>query len=135
MGAPAAFGHERELSDFEGMAETTVCLSGPGAVGRWAEQFCEERIELWATHPDADAASLAAEFRRTSAKRQDAFIEKHAEIWLISSDSTCWEIFARDTAVLRKVRDGLQRNAAIRGYESVSEDRGRACATAGIGKV
>lgn len=135
MGAPAAFDYERESADYEGMGETSVCLWRPGAVGRWADQFCEEQIELWATSAAAEPARLASEFRRTFSKRADAFIEKHAELWLIYCDSTCWEVFARDASVLRKVREYLQGNAVVGVYDNTSKDRSHAYSKAGIGEV
>ena len=135
MGAPAGFDHGRESADYEGMGETGVGLWRPGAVGRWAGQFCEEHIELWATNPADDPARLASEFRRTCSGQQDAFIEKHAEIWLIYTDSTCWEIFARQASLLEPLRDHLYGNAAVRGYDSNSADRGRSYAEAGVAAV
>jgi hypothetical protein len=101
-------------------------------VGRWANQFCEEHIELWATNPADDPARLASEFGRAFGRRMEAFIDKHAETWLIYSDSTCWEIFARDGSLLRSVRDHLQGSTTVRVYESASEDRGRAYLKANI---
>ena len=135
MGAPLAFDHERESADYEGMGETSVCLWRPGAVGRWADQFCEEHIELWATSPADDPARLASEFRRTFWGREDTFIEKHAEVLLIYSDSTCWEIFAKQASLLEPVRDHLHGNAAVRVYDNNSADRGRAYAKGGVAAV
>ena len=135
MGAPVDFDHGRESADYDGIGETSVCLWRPGAVGRWAEQFCEEHIELWATNPADDPARLASEFGRAFWGREDAYIEKHAEIWLIYTDSTCWEIFAKDASLLRKVRDQLRGSTTIGVYENASEDRGRAYRNASISSV
>lgn len=86
---------------------------------------------MWATRPSDDPAQLAAEFSR--AFQNNPFIEEHAEIWLIYSDSTCWEIFARNGALLDTVRDSLRGHATIRVYENDSKDRDRAWTKAGIG--
>jgi hypothetical protein len=55
----------------------------------------------------------------------DRFVERHGEIWLIYSDSTCWEVFAKDASLLGNVRDHLRGNAVVRTYETTSGDRGR----------
>jgi hypothetical protein len=133
MGPPDNFDHERESEGYEGMGETSVCLWRPGALGRCATQFSEEYVLLWAPHPAVDSAQLASEFRRAfSDPEESAFIEKHAEIWLIYTDSTCWEIFARDESLLQKVRDHLQASPTVRVYESESEDRGLAYGKANV---
>ncbi len=132
LGMPDGFDEERELADYEGVGETSVMLWRPGAIGRWADKFCEEFVELWATNPADDSARLASEFRRTFWGREDAFIEMHAEIWLHYSDSTCWEIFAKDAILLQAVRNHLQGNDAVGVYDNNSADRARAYAKAGI---
>ena len=68
-------------------------------------------------------------------RREDAFVGKHAEIWLIYSDSTCWEVFAKQVSLLEPVRGHLQGNESVRVYDSNSADRGRAYAKAGVAEV
>lgn len=135
MGTPLDFDSEKEMQEFEGVGETSVGLWRPGAVGRWAKDFCEEHIELWAIDPADDPARIASEFRLTIPWREEPFTEKHAKIWLLYSDSTCWEIFARDADQLRKVRDHVSDHTSLRAYESNSGDRGRAFEKAGIGEM
>jgi hypothetical protein len=135
MGAPIAFDHERESVHYEGIGEASVWLWRPSAVGRWADRFGEEQIELWAVNPTDDPARLASEFSRTFGNREDAFIEKHAEVWLIYTDGTCWEIFAKQPHLLQAVRDHLQGNETMRVYESNSQRRGRAYSKAGLGEI
>jgi hypothetical protein len=126
MACPAGFDHERDSADFQsgGKTTTSICLWHPGAIGRWADQFWEEQIELWAAKPSQDPARLASEFGRTC--QEHAFIEEHAEVWLICSNFTCWKIFTRYDFLLKKIRDHLQGNATIRVYKSNSKDRGPA---------
>lgn len=113
MGAPGTFDHDREIAHHSGSTDTSVQLWRPGAIGRWAERFSEEQIELWAVAPGEDPPQLAFEFSRTF-ETDNEFIDRHAEFWLMYLDSAYWEIFARQPEAIKRVREGLKDNPSIR---------------------
>jgi hypothetical protein len=136
MAAPLAFiEDETATSDYEGMGGTGVQLWRPGALGRWAEYMCEEYIQLWAVDPADDPRQVTSRFLRSSCGQSAGYIAGHAAIWLLYTDSTCWEVYARDARLLRKAREHVAGSSAIRAYPSWSENRGRAFAQAGVGRV
>jgi len=135
MSAPATFDGARECADYEGVGNTSIGLWRPGAIGRWAEQFCEECIELWAVKPVDDPARLASSYSNTFYRDMDAFIELHADIWMNYCDTACWEVYAQQSDLLRLVHDHVRGNPLIRVYSSSSSNRGLAYANAGIGDL
>ncbi|MBX9654840.1 hypothetical protein K2Y11_14610 [bacterium] len=135
MGSPTDFHSEKELARFEGDVDTSVSLWRRGSIGRWADQFSEEDIELWAPNPTTNPSELATEFSRVHFNGSDAYIESHAEIWLIYTDSTCWEIFTKEVSLLQKIREHLVENHFIEVYESSTKDRRRAFKKAGLDQI
>ena len=129
MGAPTGFDHA------DGEADSSVALWRKKTISVWADKFSEEDVELWAVNPSCDAARLMSEFQGTPWRQHSAFIEKHAEIWLIYTDRTCWEIFARRTALLQSVRNHLVGNATIRVYVNATDNRAAAYRAAGVDQV
>lgn len=122
FGAPDEFDGEREIAEYDGMACTSVMLWRPGAVGRWAERFGEESIDIWAIDPERNPVRTASAFSALR-RNDDDFTETHGTIRLIYTDSCCWEIFAKETRLLAAVRDHLQCSASIRVYETSSANR------------
>ena len=134
MAAPLDFDEDSQLAGYEREGHiTSVQLWCSGSIGRWATHFSEEYIELWAIGQADDPLKAAAAFNRTP-RSADEFIQKRAAIWLIHTNSTCWEIYAREARLLQLVRDHLLGSAA-RAYPAQSEDRGAAFGGAGLRKV
>ena len=113
MGSPRGFDHDRELAHHPGCIDTDVHLWRPGAIGRWAERFSEEQIELWAVAPGEDPPQLAIEFSRMF-DNDEKFMQRHAEFWLMYLDSAYWEIFARQPEAIKSVREELKDNPSVR---------------------
>lgn len=133
MGPPEGFDEDDTATDeFEGVGQTSVMLWRPGTLGRWADEFAEEFVELWAVDPADNPAYTAAQFQRDHTGR---FKAEHAVVWLLYTDSTCWEIFARDACLLQQVRDQVAESADVHAHESTTEDRGEAFRRAGIESV
>jgi hypothetical protein len=135
MGAPPDFLEDAAATlDYEGMSTTSVQLWRPGTLGRWAEHMCEEYIELWAVDPADNPRQVTSRFLRSTGQSA-GYIAGHASIWLLYTDSTCWEIYARDSRLLRNVRAHVAASRSVQAYSSWSENRGRAFAQAGVGGV
>lgn len=120
MGAPAGFPEDQEQ---EG-------LWPPGLVGKWAEYFCEEDIILWAI-PLSENPQTHTHGARTQ-KNPEEFLQSQAEIVLIYTDSTSWELFARKVFILDRVRKQLIGSRKIRIYETSLENREAAFRRAGL---
>jgi hypothetical protein len=131
MGAPDAFfatEGEPETIAYEGSQGTSAQLWRPGAIGRWAEQFSEEFIDLWAIDPADDPAHIAASYSQgLSPEDSELFTEQHAVVRLIYTDSCSWEIFARDSSLLALVeRHAKAQPASLRCFSTLSQNRSHA---------
>jgi hypothetical protein len=108
MGAPERFdAYDRDLETYPGEGNTSIQLWKPGTLGRWANAFSEEQLQLWAIHPASDYRGLTEAFSRTPWSAEAEFIRAHAQSWLFYTDRTCWEIYARDEALLARVGESL----------------------------
>jgi hypothetical protein len=127
MGPPLAFfdesGHNAASVDDPRLHDAQVQLWRPGAIGRWASEFEEESLYLWALQEHTDPIEMALRWHHTSYDRPNSFVEAHASVLLQYTDSTCWEIFARDHKLLDKVRRHTQSQASIRAYQTFSQNR------------
>ena len=136
MGAPETFlNDDSATDDFVGPGQSGVSLWRPHALARWANHFAEESISLWAVKPADDPRKLASAFQRLAAAKADEFITTHASLWLLYTDSTCWEIFATRPALLEMIEHHLIGQQSIRVYRSESDHRGRAFGAAGLSNV
>jgi hypothetical protein len=134
MAAPDDFDEDQFLESFEEKGTTSIQLWRPGTLARYADQFAEEHIQLWGIEPTQDDPwQLAA---RYSASGWDAeVVEKCASVWLIYTDSTCWEIFARKKSDLARAGETLKGKPWVEVYESDSEQRCRTFGIAGLSDV
>ena len=119
MSYPVDF-DEHQTERYEGEGQTSISLWKPGTIGRWADQFGEEFVQLWAIDPVADPMRVLTEFLR---KEDDRCINRFGVIWLSYTDSTCWEIFARDRKLLERVKASVQGNDAVRAFDSSTMSR------------
>ncbi|MFT3787188.1 MAG: hypothetical protein QM770_13635 [Tepidisphaeraceae bacterium] len=126
MGAPLAFhdpdGNNDTTVDDPRLNEEQVQLWRPGSISRWADDFGEESLDLWAV-AGPEPIEVAVAYGRTRHDRQPEFVEKHAAFRLCYSDSCCWEIFASEPEHLDLVRRYVAENASIRAYKTVSQNR------------
>ena len=136
MGAPDDFDLEGSFQRFDGSERAGFSVWRPGVLGRHADQFGEEFIDLWAIEPTRDdPARLAAEYARCDQDDDGAFIRQHARIWLTYFDSTCWEIYARKPGLLDRVRRGLERKPAVSVHPSHLDRRGQSLGDAGLSEI
>jgi hypothetical protein len=133
MGAPSGF-CEDDLVAFTEEFRTTVQLWRPGSLYRYADQFAEEAIELWAIEPTRDDPVRLARMLSASGWNQE-IIRTHTRIWLIYTDSTSWEIYARKVALLDQVVRGLNGKRDVAAYQGRCESRGELFARAGLSEV
>jgi hypothetical protein len=137
MGAPDKFQADDQATEsFAGEGETSVMLWRPGSLGRYADHFAEEFIDLWGIDPTSDdPQQLAARFNAAAWRDMEAIVQDSAHVWLLYTDSTCWEIFAREPRLLAEVRAHLHGKPWVEVYESDALHRGRAFGTAGLSEV
>jgi hypothetical protein len=134
MAEPDDFDEDQFLESFEEKGATSIQLWRPGALARYADQFAEEHIELWGIEPTQEGPSQLA--ARYSASRWGVeIVRQYARVWLIYTDSTCWEIFARPKNLLGRVGEALKGKPWVEVYPGDSEQRARAFATAGLSDV
>ena len=109
------------IDPFETSCDTSVQLWRPGALALYADKLL---VELWTMEPTTDdPARLAAGFNDCAWTEGEVFIRQHAQIWLIDTDSTCWEIYARKANLLDRVREGLRGKSWARVSPSASDRR------------
>jgi hypothetical protein len=138
LAAPDAF-REDELATlpFEGADRAGLEVWRPGSLSRYAQYFAEEFVELWAIEPAVDDPQEVVS--RCAAGRggrdcQD-IIRQHARVWLLYTDSTCWEIYARKARLLDATREHLRGKPWVEVYRSTSDGRVAAFGTAGLSEV
>ena len=133
MGWPEDFG-TADAEPFENARGSCIHLWRPGTLGRFAEEFGEEFVELWAVEPTRDdPARLASEYAARDGSVD--VIRQHARIWLLYTDSTCWEIYARKPDLLNRVRAGIDGKSWAKAYPSHSERRRQSFGDAGLSDV
>lgn len=137
MGAPDQFLEDKTAtSSFDGAGSSSVMLWQPGSLGRFADSFAEEFIELWGIEPMVDdPKKLAAQYSAAAWHEQEGIIRGHARVWLLYTDSACWEVFARKAALLDETRAYLRGKPWVEVYESNSEGRALAFSSAGLASV
>jgi hypothetical protein len=137
MGAPREFlEDDAATATFEGQDRTSVMLWQPGSLGRYASHFAEESIELWGIEPTADnPQQLAADYSAAAKPEMQALIRQYARVWLLYTDSTCWEIYARKPRLLDETRAHLRGKPWVKVYDSHAERRAAAFRTAGLSEV
>jgi hypothetical protein len=138
MGAPGFIDDESatvKLIGLEtGRASSPVQVWCPGALARYADHFGQEFIELWGIEPTRDDAQmLAVDYYRAPESEKGRFIEEHGRVWLLYTDSTCWEIYARKPRLLDEVRRELWNKPWVEVFESDTAHRKAAFSAAGIG--
>jgi hypothetical protein len=126
MGAPPAFhdadGNSDTVVDDQRLHEEQVQLWRRGSISRWADDFGEEYLDLWAVD-GSEPIEVAVAYGRTPHDRRDEFVEEHAAIRLCYSDSCCWEIFASTAAPLELIKQHVADSSSIRAYKTVSQNR------------
>ena len=134
MGAPDDFDEDQFLESFEEAGTTSIQLWRPGTLARYADQFAEEYIQLWGIEPTQDNPSQLA--ARYSASGWDAeVVQQYARVWLIYTDSTCWEIYSRHARLLEQTRQHLRNQSWVEVYESAADARATAFGAAGLSEV
>ena len=137
MGAPDGFDEDEAATEsFEGEDRTSVMLWRPGSLGRYADTFAEEFVELWGIEPAVDdAPQLAALYRVTPWHDMAGFVRNHARVWLLYTDSSGWEIYARKQRLLDETRAHLRGKPGVEVYDGHSQQRAAAFAAAGLSEV
>jgi hypothetical protein len=137
MCAPDEFKDDSTATEsFRGEGETGIMLWRAGSLGRHAAGFAEEAIELWAIEPTVDdPPQLAAQYSATTWRDMDAFVRDRAHVWLLYTDSTCWEIYAPKARLLDETRTHLYGKPWVEAYESRADRRKEAFATAGLSTI
>jgi hypothetical protein len=134
MGTPVRLCEDKCTVELDNGGMETA-LWRPGSLGKYADSFLEEHIEMWAVpHGCVDKATLVSEFDKTSLS-SSAFIVQNADIWLIYTDSACWEMFARSNALLSVLDESLMGKANVATFRSRSDMRGNAFNEAGLTEV
>jgi hypothetical protein len=138
MGGPPGFNEDEsalvELKDLNtARVSSPVQLWCPGALSRYADHFGEELIELWGIEPTCDdPQTLAADYDRAPESERRHFIEEHGRVWLLYTDSRCWEIYARKPRLLEELKRELWNKPWVEVFESDSGHRKAAFNAAGI---
>lgn len=110
MGAPDDFLEDESATlCFDGQEIGNVQLWQPGVLGRYADRFAEEFIEIFGIEAETDnPQEVAALYNRSPCNELNTIIERHGQIWLIYTDSTCWEIYTQKTSLLEQLGTALQ---------------------------
>jgi hypothetical protein len=138
MGPPPDFNGELveiAFQDPKARVFADVHLWRPGSLGRFADRFREEYIELWGIEPTRDdPQELATRFCAIPYRKgkKELFIQEHARAWLLYTDCSCWEIFARKTPLLDSLREALSGKPWVALYNSSSDRRQTAFHAAGL---
>lgn len=140
MGPPAEFDSQSvtiPFQDPDAAVYVDIPLWRPGSLGKYADRFASESIELWAIEPTRDDPQrLALHFSALHGQRaQEDFIRQHARAWLVYSDSMCWEIYAHKTHLLDTLRDALMNKPWVDIYSSTSDSRETAFRASGLGQL
>jgi hypothetical protein len=140
LGAPdLSFEDHLESNKSIGRCCSTTQLWRPGALGLYADKFGEEYFDFWAIEPTRDdPKELVKIFDNIPYKeqnKQNKFIEEHARIWMLYTDSSCWEIFAKKINLLDKLKEALWNNKFVEVYKSQSDQRGMAFGIAGLSRI
>jgi hypothetical protein len=107
MGFPDDFTDDDRLS-YEGWDLTSAELWLPGTLGRFADRFHEEEINLWGIESERDdPQALASLYVQQSCSRSETFIHEHARVWLRYLNRSYWEIFARKAGLLERLEADL----------------------------
>lgn len=134
FGSPLEFTEDDSATmSFEGEGTTSVMLWCPRTLGRYAELFAEEFIGLWGIEPTPLAPRrIAAEYSAAAFSEMDSVIEPHAQVWLLYTDSTCWEIYTRQTHMIDAVRNHLAGKPWVQAFDSKSDQRHIGFRSAGL---
>ena len=130
MGAPDVFDWETVMEPFAGQGQTEVSLWRPHTLAMYADTFAEEYIELWGVDAPADKATrLAAAY---NASYDDRIMQENADAWLHYMDSTCWEIYAKETYLVDSVYGALSARSSVAVFKGWAEERRELFARAGL---
>ncbi|WP_165244312.1 hypothetical protein [Paludisphaera soli] len=134
MGALSGFDYSVFLRPEDG--DDNAYLWRPGSLFRYADRFVEQDICLWAIEPTReDPLRVASLYHKASWKTCDDVIREHARVWLIYTDSSCWEIYSRKPGLLDRVREGLDGKPSVEVYQARDDRRREAYRTAGLGRI
>jgi hypothetical protein len=112
---------------------TTTMLWRPGTLGRYAERFAEEFIELWGIDPAMhDPQRVASQYDAASVPEMTRVILPYAQVRLIYLDSSSWEIYSRNTELLHRVRGHLSGKTWVKAFEGDVEHRDAVLRAAGL---
>jgi hypothetical protein len=130
MGAPRDF-DQNDLEPFEENYSSSIQLWRPDSLTKYADRFAEEHIELWGIEPTRDHPALvAAEY--SDRNWSEEVVRKYARVWLLYSDRTCWEIYARKSALLESVSENLSNQTWVKVFRSDMDRRAWAFGMAGL---
>lgn len=136
MGAPFEFYQDPNLTEPFDAPWGGGQLWRPGTLGRFADQFGEEFIQLFGIEPTSDdPKEIASLYAKTPLKETETFVIKHARIWLLYTDGTCWEIYARKSRLIDLIRESLLGKPWVEVFESLAENRKVAFRNAGLEHV
>jgi hypothetical protein len=134
MGDPPDFREDvTAWATFEVDGVTDTMLWRSGSLGRYAERFAEESIELWGIDPLVhDPQRIAALYDGTVIPEMNRVIEPYAEAWLLYTDCTSWELYANEMGLLHRVQEHLSSKDWVQIVQSDSSSRGTAFRAAGL---
>lgn len=127
---------EEVFESFEERVQSSIQLWRPGTLWKYAWTFSEEEVQLWAIEPEVDDPQrITSLYSNAGWSKQDGFVQENARIWLLYTDSTCWEIFARKEIYLNRVRESVLGKPWVDVFGSDSTQRGRAFSMAGLSET
>jgi hypothetical protein len=127
---------ESTCVDFPERRQSSIMLWGPGGLSRYADAFTEEQIALWAIEPRSDyPVAVASEYSDADRSGRDAVERRYARVSLDYLDSTYWEIYAREPALLDRLAAGLAGKAWVAVTRGNYDRRGEMFGKAGLSEV
>jgi hypothetical protein len=137
MGPPDEFVKDDAATNasFVGARTSMTQLWNPGSLGRYADRFGEEQIELWGIESTVDdPTQVAKEYDSTPWRERERIIRQFARVWLIYTDGV-WEIYARKPRLLEDIRQHLHGKETVSVYKSHVDRRADAFGRAGLSHV
>ncbi len=131
MQTPPSF-DEGDLLDL-GPGLHAIVIS-PGRFARFGDKFGDEFISLWSMEPTSDdPATIVAEY--LASRHSKAVLQQHARIWLLYTDSSCWELYARKSSLVDRVCEGVEGKDWVTAYRGESDRRKQTFKAAGLSRM
>jgi hypothetical protein len=115
-------------------AELQAIVICPGRFAHFGDKFSDEFISLWAMEPTRDEpAELVADY--LASRHNKVTLQQHARIWLLYTDSSCWELYARKSSLVDRVCEGLESKDWVTAYRGESDRREQTFKAAGLSRM